>query len=96
MSDIELGWKVKDTVTGLKGMVTGKAVYLNGCIQCLIEPAVREGQEYREIWIDEDRLEQFPKPKSRGSIATRQKKAAKKKPGGPSSSPPSRSSGRGQ
>ena len=86
---IQCGDKVKDTVTGLKGIVTGVAVYLNGCVQALIEPPVREGQDYREIWIDEDRLQVILKPKAR-------KKEVVRKKGGPNSRPPARSAGRGR
>lgn len=84
------GDKVKDTVTGLTGIVTGVAFYLNGCVQALIEPPVRVGQEYREIWIDDDRLTVVPprKPAKR--------KAATRKRGGPGSAPPARSGGRGR
>ncbi len=87
---IELGAKVKDKITGLKGTATGRAVYLNGCVQILIEPPVlREGDPYREIWMDEGRLEQVKNRK------LAKKKAVKKKVGGPCSAPPPRSGGRG-
>lgn len=55
---IALGAKVKDKITGYKGVVTGRAEYLTGCIQYLVtqtktnkEGAIPDGE-----WLDEVRL----------------------------------------
>jgi len=58
--DDPMGKMVEDTITGLKGTVTGRAQYINGCRQVLIEPQVYEDGAYREIWIDEERVEVLP------------------------------------
>ena len=36
--NIKLGDKVKDKISGYKGIVTAIAKYLNGCTRILIEP----------------------------------------------------------
>ena len=82
---IKLGSKVKDKITGLEGTATGRAIYISGCIQILIEPPAKSGSEHREIWIDEDRLEEVEESKELPRLFPH---------GGPSSSPPPRSKGR--
>ncbi len=37
---IELGDEVKDIVTGFRGIITAKYIYLNGCIRFSIQPEV--------------------------------------------------------
>jgi len=84
---IKLGSKVKDKITGLEGTATGRAKYINGCQQLLIEPPVVAGGDYREIWIDEDRLETVKQAKKIKTFHSIRR-------GGPSSPPPMRSKGR--
>jgi len=50
---IKLGKKVKDVVTGLTGIATGKAEYLNGCVQIFIEPKLNKDGKANGHWIDE-------------------------------------------
>jgi hypothetical protein len=58
---VELGDKVKDKLTDLKGIVVAKAHYLYGCTQCSVLPTkIKDGVE--GIWIDEPQLEVI-KPK---------------------------------
>ena len=38
---IELGEKVKDTITGFTGIATARTDYLYGCIRVEVEPAAR-------------------------------------------------------
>ena len=74
----ELGTKVKDKVTGLEGIVIAKCIYLNGCIQFEIAPAVNEkGETIKTQWIDQQQLEFVdhgilpnpkPEPKKRSVI----------------------------
>lgn len=40
MSSINLGDKVKDTVTGLTGIAVGKTEWLNGCIRYVVQASV--------------------------------------------------------
>jgi hypothetical protein len=51
----DLGDQVKDTVTGIKGTVTSRTEWLNGCIRYCIESA-KDG-DVKENFFDEDRLE---------------------------------------
>ncbi len=60
---IELGDKVKDTVTDLKGMAIAKANYLNGCIQFLVQPrGLKEKEIIKSEWIDEGQLVVLARP----------------------------------
>jgi hypothetical protein len=54
----ELGDKVRDPISKLEGIVTGRTVYLWGCIHCLVNPGViKDGAPVDATWFDEDRLE---------------------------------------
>ena len=35
----QLGDKVKDTITGFTGVVTGRSEWLFGCVRCAVQPA---------------------------------------------------------
>jgi len=50
---IVLGDKVEHRITGLKGVVTGRAEYLTGCVQLLVveQGVKKEGEGSR--WVDE-------------------------------------------
>ncbi|MDP2410393.1 MAG: hypothetical protein Q8M26_08910 [Pseudolabrys sp.] len=37
-SNIKLGDKVKDTISGFTGIVTGEFKYLNGCVRLQLDP----------------------------------------------------------
>jgi len=56
----KLGQKVQDSITGFAGIVTGKAEYITGCIQILVQPpasVLDKAGEFKEPhWIDEDRV----------------------------------------
>lgn len=43
--DIKLGNKVKDSVTGLEGIVTQKVEHLNGCVQFCVQPKKKTGTD---------------------------------------------------
>jgi len=50
---IQLGQKVRDVVSGLEGIVTGRTEYLNGCIQyCVKPPLDKDGKMQEAWWID--------------------------------------------
>lgn len=55
---IELGDKVKDKFTPLKGMAVAITHYIYGCTQILIQPReLHEGVPVDAIWIDAPQLE---------------------------------------
>ena len=59
---LEFGIKVKDTVTGFTGTVTGKVCYITGCDQYLVQPPMnKQGVFIEPRWMDEGRLEQIGK-----------------------------------
>lgn len=60
-TDLELGDRVRDKITGYAGTITGICDYITGCRQMLVQPEVPFGGTISEMpkaaWIDEDRLE---------------------------------------
>jgi len=63
MTQIKLGDKVKDKISGFVGIAVAKTEFLNGCIQYSIQPKVEKGNNVPdEIGIDEQSLE-IVKPK---------------------------------
>jgi hypothetical protein len=66
----QLGDRVKDTVSGMEGIVTGRCYYLNGCVSLLVEGA-HNGKERVQAWLDEQRLQVLEnmafKPQTGGS-----------------------------
>lgn len=74
---IELGNKVKDTVSGLIGIATQKTEYLNGCVQYgVTAPIKKDNTDIVTYSIDEGQLE-YVGP----GVKTEKKEQA---PGGPS------------
>lgn len=74
---IKLGDKVRDTISGLEGIVTQRTEFLNGCIQYALQPKIKKGTDMPPAWhIDEEQLEVIEKKKP----AKKKKKSA---PGGP-------------
>lgn len=61
MSEIELGMKVKDTVTGFTGITTCRYVFLNGCVRWLVEAGKPDGSGIEELAFDDGRLEVIKK-----------------------------------
>lgn len=62
--DVELGSKVKDKVTGFKGVAVARCVYLNGCVQFEVEPLqLKDGVPQKSFWLDEPRVILIPKRK---------------------------------
>jgi hypothetical protein len=54
---INLGDKVKDSVTGFEGIVVGKTTWLNGCTRIGIQSDVlKDGLPKDVQWIDEPQL----------------------------------------
>lgn len=55
----ELGAKARCIVTGLEGIIIGRAQYLNGCKQYGIKQKVgKDGKVPEAHWIDEAQLKQ--------------------------------------
>jgi hypothetical protein len=57
MSEVTLGCKARDKVTGFEGIVTGKCDYLYGCAQWGLTPAAKDGEVKDSRWFDEGRVE---------------------------------------
>jgi hypothetical protein len=67
----EFGQEVEDEITGFKGKVTGRAVYINGCARCWVEPRVVKGEMKEGQWINEGRLKAIGKKISKPKAAVR-------------------------
>ena len=65
---IKLGDKVKDSISGFEGIVTGRAEYLYGCVRVLVQPESLQddGKLAEDTWIDEQRLDEYSKAKVGG------------------------------
>lgn len=64
---IALGAKVKDSITGFSGVVTGRADYITGCRQYSVTPKGTKGKVAESAWYDEDRLlKSIPKNRNIG------------------------------
>jgi len=61
--DLELGWKVKDKISGFTGIVTGICVYITGCHQVLVnhEDLDKDGCVAKGQWFDIQRLKRVGK-----------------------------------
>ncbi len=58
MTNIKLGSKVRDKVTGFTGIATAKIEYLNGCIQICIKPPVDKNNKMPDVeYVDIDQIE---------------------------------------
>ena len=55
---IVLGATVRDAITGYGGVVTGRADYITGCNQYLVQPerVTKDGAVVSAQWFDEHRL----------------------------------------
>jgi len=52
----QLGSEVKDIISGVKGIATGRVEYITGCNQVLIQPQSKDGSFKDSFWIDEQRV----------------------------------------
>lgn len=83
MTEPKLGDEVKDTITGLKGVVVSRIEYKNGCIQNGVQRKILKDGEIPEIeYVDPGDLEVVTKAK---------KKPVKEPPAGPSRFSPRKS-----
>ncbi len=54
----KLGFKVRDRVTGIEGIVTSVGFDLYGCVQVIINPGIDKDGKIRDgLWLDIARLE---------------------------------------
>jgi hypothetical protein len=54
----ELGMKMRDRITGFTGIATGRAEYISGCHQVLLNAKVKDDGSFTGVeWFDEQRLE---------------------------------------
>ena len=58
MSKINLGDKVKDSVTGFKGIAIGRMLWLHGCDRIIVQPEGlnKEGKPFDNHTFDEPQL----------------------------------------
>ncbi len=55
---IELGNKVRDTVTGFTGIVVGKTIWMYGCERFAVQSdKLHDNKPVDEHWFDDQRLE---------------------------------------
>ena len=55
---VELGDRVKDRITGLKGIVTGVSEWLYGCRRLSVQPEeAKDAKPAETFWIDEPQAE---------------------------------------
>jgi hypothetical protein len=82
----KLGFKAKDKVTGVSGVITTVCFDLYGCVQAAITPPVEPGGDVKETrWFDVARLEVTDTERvmdvpdfSKGYVAEGKKGAAEK------------------
>jgi len=64
MNVIDLGSTVRDKITGFKGIVTSRAVHMNGCDRYWVQPPVdKTGKTVDGAWFDVVTLETLKVPK---------------------------------
>jgi len=81
---IELGKKARDKITGIEGIITGRAQYIYGCDQYCLVPRVKEdGKRPETEWFDEGRIEVTGDGIAPASVQV-------KDPGGPARDAPNR------
>jgi len=84
MVKIELGDEVKDSISEFKGIATGRAEYLTGCVQIHITAKGTGGMPIGE-WIDEQRL-----VVTKAGAYDLPEEEVKEAPAGPQNVPPAR------
>jgi len=78
---INLGDKVRDTVTGFTGIATGRTNWLQGCTRVGVQTQeLHDGKPIESQWFDEPQLEVIEK----GAIASQK---TEEPPGGPRENP---------
>ncbi len=75
-TNIKLGKKYKDSVTGFEGVATAQTIFQFGCIRFCLESADLKDGKPVECWFDEQRLVSPSKSRAEtggpgGPVATR-------------------------
>jgi hypothetical protein len=53
-----MGNKVRDLVSGIEGIITGRTEWLNGCVQFIVTPPLdKDGKKQDMLWVDWQQLE---------------------------------------
>ena len=52
-----LGKKVKDKVTGFKGIATARVEFIGGCIQYCVKPKSQDNKMPEGVYVDVEQLE---------------------------------------
>lgn len=66
---IQLGQRVRDTVSGFEGVVVCRAEWLNGCIRFSVQARVDKDGKLPELqWIDEPQCEALEDPPATNPI----------------------------
>ena len=56
-TEIKLGYRARDVITGFEGIIIAKIEFINGCIQYnLIGKAPNSGEKIPDIWVDWQRI----------------------------------------
>ncbi len=77
---IELGDRVKDRISGLKGIAVGITNYLYGCKRIMVQPEeTKDGKPVDTFYLDEPQLEIVKK----GAVAARTIQSEEERPHGP-------------
>ena len=65
---VELGRKVKDSITGFEGIAVARCGYLNGCVSVQVRPQelTEGGKMPKTEWIDEQQLDEVSEAKIGG------------------------------
>ena len=53
---VKMGQLIEDPIRGIRGTVTGRSVYLNGCSRVWVTPKQIEGKELQSFWVDEKQV----------------------------------------
>lgn len=66
---IELGEKIEDTITGVKGTAVGICTYMSGCIRVLLTPSKEKDKAVypKSTWIDQEQLKVLEDAPARAS-----------------------------
>lgn len=73
---IQLGDKLKDTISGIEGIAVGRTVWIHGCERITIQPVAKDNVVPDPITFDEPQLEIIERKKGKKTVK-------KKKTGGP-------------
>ena len=75
------GDKVKETVTGFEGIITGSVIYLTGCNQYLVAAKAKDNfTEPISNWYDEGRLSLIKDEEINKTTVTSKKNGCDKQP----------------